>query len=350
MMRLALAVFLVAPLLSQAQNGAASFPGGGSVGPVGPAGPICGTTGQLIYNNAGVCAGGAGLVTSSGSNLSIGTNTAAPANGLLLNNVNLTGPSANVLHIGGVDAATATAQTLGVQGVVAGTSNVAGANFTIAGSQGTGTGAGGSLIFQTAPAGGSGTSQNALVTGATLDSTGKFSAKANYGFVGLNSGFTSPNSAAISVLLNSLAYYGFSTNGISLAAQNGVYLVDGVAGQLWVGLNALGSNGSIKTAGYFTDTNCSSSASPAVCAASAGGSVVVAAAATTVVVNTTAVTANSQIFVTYDSSLGTKLGVTCNTTEPALFGVTARTAATSFTITASAPITNPACFSYSILN
>lgn len=101
---------------------------------------------------------------------------------------------------------------------------------------------------------------------------------------------------------------------------------------------------------FGTATNCSSSASPAVCAAAAAGSVVVAAAATTVVVNTSAVTANSQIFLMYDSSLGTKLSVTCNATEPALYGVTARTAATSFTITATSPITNPACFSYFIIN
>jgi hypothetical protein len=101
---------------------------------------------------------------------------------------------------------------------------------------------------------------------------------------------------------------------------------------------------------FLTATNCSSAASPAVCAAASAGSVVVAAAATTVVVNTTAVTANSQILVFYDSALGTKLGVTCNATEPALYGVTARTAATSFTITATSPITNPACFSYLIIN
>ena len=99
-----------------------------------------------------------------------------------------------------------------------------------------------------------------------------------------------------------------------------------------------------------TSTNCSSAASPAVCASAAAGSVVVAAAATTVVVNTTAVTANSQIFLMFDSSLGTKLGVTCNATEPALYGVSARTAATSFTITSTAPTTNPACFSYFIVN
>jgi hypothetical protein len=54
---------------------------------------------------------------------------------------------------------------------VAGTTNTAGANFTIAGSQGTGTGAGGSIVFQTAPAGSTGTAQNALVTALTIDST-----------------------------------------------------------------------------------------------------------------------------------------------------------------------------------
>lgn len=108
--------------------------------------------------------------------------------------------------------------------------------------------------------------------------------------------------------------------------------------------------GRLTGATFTTTTNCSSAAAPAVCAAANAGSVVVAAAATTVVVNTTAVTANSQILVMYDSSLGTKLGVTCNVTEPALFGVTARVAATSFTITATAPITNPACFSYFIVN
>jgi hypothetical protein len=106
----------------------------------------------------------------------------------------------------------------------------------------------------------------------------------------------------------------------------------------------------INSRNFRTFTNCSSAASPAVCASAAAGSVVVAAAATTVVVNTTLVTANSNIFLMYDSSLGTKLSVTCNVTEPALYGVTARTAATSFTITSTAPVTNPACFSYLIVN
>ena len=50
--------------------------------------------------------------------------------------------------------------------------NIAGASFTLAGGKGTGTGAGGSLIFQTAPAGSSGSSANSLVTRLTIDSTG----------------------------------------------------------------------------------------------------------------------------------------------------------------------------------
>lgn len=100
----------------------------------------------------------------------------------------------------------------------------------------------------------------------------------------------------------------------------------------------------------LTPTNCTSSASPAVCSSSAAGSVVVAAAATTVQVNTSAVTANSQIFVMFDSSLGTKLSVTCNVTEPTLYGITARTGGSNFTITSTAPITNPACFNYLVVN
>jgi hypothetical protein len=98
-----------------------------------------------------------------------------------------------------------------------------------------------------------------------------------------------------------------------------------------------------------TNTNCSSSGGT--CGSASAGSVSIAAAATTVTVATTAVTANSQITITEDSSLGTKLGVTCNTTTGRTYTVTTRTAATSFAITASAaPSTNPACLSYTVVN
>src|SRR6266850_959683 len=103
---------------------------------------------------------------------------------------------------------------------------------------------------------------------------------------------------------------------------------------------------------YGTTSNCSSSASPAVCGSATAGSFVLPAAATTVTVNTTAVTANSQIFVIEDDSLGTKLSVTCNTAtavpEP---NITTRVASTSFSIAVTvAPATNPKCYSYFIVN
>jgi hypothetical protein len=78
----------------------------------------------------------------------------------------------NNFRFGGANAAAPVAQTLSVQSVVAGTTNTAGANLTITGSQGTGTGAGGSIIFQVAPAGSSGTAQNALAAALTINSAG----------------------------------------------------------------------------------------------------------------------------------------------------------------------------------
>jgi len=100
----------------------------------------------------------------------------------------------------------------------------------------------------------------------------------------------------------------------------------------------------------YTTGNCTSSASPAVCGDLANGSVAIPAASTTLTVNTSAVTANSQILVVNDDSLGTKLGVTCNTTINNIW-VSARTPGTSFQITVSAaPVTNPECVSFSIQN
>ena len=94
------------------------------------------------------------------------------------------------LRFGAADAAAPVAQTLSVQSVVAGTTNTAGANFTITGSQGTGTGAGGSIVFQVAPAGTTGTAQNALAAALTIDSTrdATFSARVVTDTVGSASG------------------------------------------------------------------------------------------------------------------------------------------------------------------
>jgi len=82
---------------------------------------------------------------------------------------------AGALRFGTVDAASPVAQTLSVQNVAAGTSNTAGAALSIAGSQGTGTGIGGGIIFKTAPAGSSGTAQNALSTALSIFGDGGLS-------------------------------------------------------------------------------------------------------------------------------------------------------------------------------
>jgi hypothetical protein len=120
--------------------------------------------------------------------------------------------------------------------------------------------------------------------------------------------------------------------------------------------NPIAFSNAVQAPYYQTTTNCSSSASPAVCGAAAAGSVYIPTGTTseTLVVNTTAVTANSQIMFYPDDTLGTKLGVTCNSTLATLVGgsfISARTAGTSFTITFNGTIlTNGVCGSYLIIN
>jgi hypothetical protein len=79
-------------------------------------------------------------------------------------------------RFGGADNASPVAQKLSVQSIVAGQTNASAAAypFTITGAQGTGSGAGGSIIFQTAAAnaGGGATVQNTLTDTLTLDSVG----------------------------------------------------------------------------------------------------------------------------------------------------------------------------------
>jgi hypothetical protein len=128
----------------------------------------------------------------------------------------LTRRGAANLRLGFADAAAPVAQTLSVQSVVAGTTNTAGTNFTITGSQGTGTGAGGSLIFQVAPAGSSGTAQNALATALTINSAGLVSVTPS-----------SSSASSIHTLRGSLSTpaYSFSTDtnsGAFFGALNGL--------------------------------------------------------------------------------------------------------------------------------
>jgi hypothetical protein len=93
---------------------------------------------------------------------------------VIKSNAVLTAPAAATLQFGNVDiGAVPIAQTIQVQSVVAGTSNTAGADFTIQGSRGTGTGAGGKIVFKTAPAGTTGTSQNAATSKLTINGAGQ---------------------------------------------------------------------------------------------------------------------------------------------------------------------------------
>lgn len=81
-------------------------------------------------------------------------------------------PVSASLQLGGVDTdsnAAMLAQTLRTQGALTGgTNNQAGQNFTVIVSPGKGTGAGGQLILQTAPAGASGNTPNTPATALTL--------------------------------------------------------------------------------------------------------------------------------------------------------------------------------------
>ena len=123
---------------------------------------------RVAYNTSG----GTNIISNSlsmGSGVSLGWTNGAVANA---QDLILRRSAAANLAFGAADAASPVAQTLSVQNVVAGTSNTAGANWTFAGSRGTGTGAGGSIIWQVAPAGSTGTSQNSLVTSLTLQADG----------------------------------------------------------------------------------------------------------------------------------------------------------------------------------
>ncbi len=101
---------------------------------------------------------------------------------------------------------------------------------------------------------------------------------------------------------------------------------------------------------FGTLSNCSSNSSPATCGSAAAGSVTVAAGATTQIIETTAVTANSQILLTFDSSIGKKLGVNCNK-MPVQGAVSERIIGKRFTLLVqTAPKSSPACFSYEIIN
>jgi hypothetical protein len=87
------------------------------------------------------------------------------------------------------------------------------------------------------------------------------------------------------------------------------------------------------------------------CGSAPAGSIGLSPGANSIVISTTAVTAQSQIFVQEDSSLAGVLGVTCNNQPGRSYLITNRTPGVSFEIiVSSAPASNPACLSYHLLN
>lgn len=168
------------------------------------------------------------------------------------------------VRFGGPDAASPVAQSDIVQNVVAGTSNTAGANRIFAGSQGTGTGAGGAIIFQTAPAGGSGTGQNALATALTIQPSGGITtgAAADQGAGALNlagslyNNGTAPTGTGAYVRANSpvLVTPALGTpSSIVLTSGTGLPISTGLTGAGTGVLSALAVN--VGTAGAFVTFN-----------------------------------------------------------------------------------------------
>ena len=126
-----------------------------------------GATGE--YSFLGMTAAGAATIALDAANTQVvfGNQTFTSA-GIFTGNAFFGSVGAANLRFGGADAAAPVSQTLSFQSVLAGTSNTAGANTIFDASMGTGTGASGAFEFFTAPAGSSGTSQNALSLALTI--------------------------------------------------------------------------------------------------------------------------------------------------------------------------------------
>jgi len=108
-------------------------------------------------------------------------------------------------------------------------------------------------------------------------------------------------------------------------------------------------DGGVVTPTYNTATICTNFWGQ--CNSAAAGSVGLSLGASSLIVWTTAVTSQSQIFVQEDSSLGSVLGITCDTKPGRSYLILNRTPGVSFEIVASStPTGSPACLSYHILN
>ncbi len=158
---------------------------GSAAGASGNAAVALGAGASANFNNS-IAIGGASSTTAQGqivlgntnyNNAYFGGVTAATPNAFTLQG---TGSStagtagADFTLKGGAGTTTGAGSTGGIltlQGGNAGGSNIAGANLVLNGGQGTGTGVGGNIVFQYAPAGTTGSTNNTLQTACTISGT-----------------------------------------------------------------------------------------------------------------------------------------------------------------------------------
>jgi len=224
------------------KDGSFNFNNTGSYGPViksasgGGAGIgiYLGTT-PSCFADIGIASGNGEVVIGRGASLSF-TAGSAESN---LGNLLLRRAAAATLQLGAADAAAPVAQTLQVQSVVGstpGATDVAGANWTIKGSAGRGSGAGGSIIFQVAPAGSAGTgAQNAYATALTIASnkTVAFDAGSatapsiNFGTAG--AGIYGVASNQIGVAIGAALVTSFTSSQVWNRVDNGEFIIGAFA-------------------------------------------------------------------------------------------------------------------------
>lgn len=204
-----------ATLASSGALGASQLVLGGGAG-VAPSTPVgLGTTTTVLHGNAAGAPSFAAIANADLTNSSVTYGTTTVALGASstsiagLTSVGLTSTAilnwnsdlflgrqaASNLRLGGVDVAAPAAQILSVPSVVTGTSNTAGANFTINLSQGTGTGGGGAFIIRVAPQGSTGSTPNAYSGQFALDQTGTLTLSGSNAGLGL--GGATPNVASL---------------------------------------------------------------------------------------------------------------------------------------------------------
>lgn len=146
--------------IGKAATSALSIADGGTIRSTGASGILLGNnTVQTVLINSG------GLTLGSGQPL-LWSSATSPTTA---NDLRLSREAANSLLMG-ANSLFVAAQTFSIGSIPAGNSNVAGVNFTIRASRGTGNALGGSIIFQAVPAGASGSTQNAYVTAFTISS------------------------------------------------------------------------------------------------------------------------------------------------------------------------------------